>query len=86
MAKQDNLVFEGTITENLSNDKFKVELDNGHEVTCYPNGKMRKNYIKVMIGDRVDIEISPYDLTCGRITRRHKSGPSQMSVYHKNKK
>lgn len=72
MAKQQSIEFEGTILEALSNAMFKVELDNGHEITAHISGKMRMNYIRILPGDRVKIEMSPYDLTKGRICRRLK--------------
>jgi translation initiation factor IF-1 len=73
MTKEDNKIqTEGTIIEALPGTQFIVELDNGHEVLSYLSGKMRKYYIRVLLGDRVIIEISPYDLTRGRITFRHK--------------
>ncbi len=65
---------EGTIVEALPSTMFRVELDNGHEILAYLGGKMRKNYIRVLLGDRVRIELSPYDLTRGRITYRYKKG------------
>lgn len=70
MAKQGSVEQQGEILEALSNAMFKVQLDNGHEILCHISGKMRMNYIKIMPGDRVKIEMSPYDLTKGRITRR----------------
>lgn len=70
MAKQGSIEQQGEILEALSNAMFKVQLDNGHEILCHISGKMRMNYIKIMPGDRVKIEMSPYDLTKGRITRR----------------
>ncbi len=63
---------EGTITETLPNTMFRVILDNNHEVLAYLSGKMRKYYIRVLLGDRVRLELSPYDLTRGRIIYRHK--------------
>ena len=72
MAKQNAVEMEGTITESLSNSNFRVELDNGHEIIAHISGKMRMNYIKVLPGDRVKIEMSPYDLTKGRICKRLK--------------
>jgi translation initiation factor IF-1 len=63
---------EGVVTEALPGTKFKVELDNGHEIIAYLSGKMRKYYIRVLLGDRVTIEMSPYDMTKGRIVYRHK--------------
>jgi translation initiation factor IF-1 len=67
MAKQANIKQKGTVIENLSNDKFKIELDNGHFVTAYPCGKMRKNFIKILVGDTVTVDVSPYDITQGII-------------------
>jgi translation initiation factor IF-1 len=62
----------GTVTEALPGTQFRVELDNGHEILAYPSGKMRKYYIRILLGDRVDVEISPYDLERGRIVYRYK--------------
>ena len=70
MAKEGILEFEGSIVEVLPNQMFKVELDNGHIVTCYTGGKMRQFKIRLVAGDRVRIEMTPYDLEKGRITRR----------------
>ena len=67
---EEAVVFEGKIVDTLPNAMFKVELENGHEVLAYLSGKMRKYYIRVLLGDRVKVEMSPYDLTRGRITRR----------------
>ena len=63
---------EGMVSEVLSNTRFRVELENGHEVLTYLSGKMRQHYIRVLEGDRVKVEMSPYDLTKGRITYRYK--------------
>ena len=71
MAKQDNIELDGTIRKALSNAMFRVELENGHEIVAHISGKMRKFYIKLLIGDKVKIEMSPYDLTKGRITYRY---------------
>jgi|TARA_B100001540_G_scaffold157227_1_gene139269 translation initiation factor IF-1 len=71
MAKQANIELDGTITQALSNAMFRVELENGHEVTAHISGKMRKFYIKLLPGDKVKLEMSPYDLTKGRITYRY---------------
>ena len=71
MAKQDNIELDGTIKQALSNAMFRVELENGHEVVAHISGKMRKFYIKLLPGDKVKMEISPYDLTKGRITYRY---------------
>ena len=70
MAKEDQIEMEGTIVETLPNTMFRVELDNGHIITAHISGKMRKNYIRILTGDRVTIEMTPYDLTKGRITYR----------------
>lgn len=70
--KKDAIEMEGTITEPLPNAMFRVELDNGHEVLAHISGKMRMHYIKILKGDRVLVELSPYDLTRGRITYRYK--------------
>ncbi|MEX2353454.1 MAG: translation initiation factor IF-1 [Gammaproteobacteria bacterium] len=70
MAKEDQIEMEGTIIETLPNTMFRVELDNGHVVTAHISGKMRKHYIRILTGDRVTIEMTPYDLTKGRITYR----------------
>jgi len=71
MAKQANIELDGTITQALSNAMFRVELENGHEVIAHISGKMRKFYIKLLPGDKVKMEMSPYDLTKGRITYRY---------------
>lgn len=70
--KKDVIEIEGTIMEPLPNAMFRVELDNGHEVLAHISGKMRMNYIRILKGDRVLVELSPYDLTRGRITYRYK--------------
>ena len=73
MAKDDVIEAEGVITECLPGATFKVKLSNGHIITAYISGKLRKNYIKILQGDSVKLEMSPYDLTKGRITWRSKS-------------
>ena len=70
--KQDVIEFEGIVEDTLPNAQFKVKLPNGQEVLAHVSGKIRMNYIRILPGDRVTIEISPYDLTRGRITFRHK--------------
>ena len=70
--KEEKLEVEGTVVETLPNIMFRVELDSGHQVLAYLSGKMRKYYIRVLLGDRVRLELSPYDLTRGRITYRYK--------------
>jgi translation initiation factor IF-1 len=71
-ATQEKLVLDGKITEALPNTSFRVELENGHTVLAYLSGKMRKFYIRVLLGDRVRVELSPYDLERGRIIYRYK--------------
>ncbi len=73
MAKQPSIEQDGTITESLSNAMFRVELENGHVITAHISGKMRMHYIKILPGDKVKVEMSPYDLTKGRITFRYKN-------------
>ncbi|RIK39485.1 MAG: translation initiation factor IF-1 [Chloroflexi bacterium] len=70
MAKKDTIEVEGKVTEPLPNAMFRVELDNGHEVLAHISGKLRMNFIRILPGDRVRVELSPYDLTRGRITYR----------------
>jgi translation initiation factor IF-1 len=70
LAKEDVIEVEGTITEALPNTQFRVELDNGHHVLAHISGKMRMNYIRILPGDKVKVELSPYDLDRGRITYR----------------
>ena len=72
MSKQANIEQDGPIVEALSNAMFRVELENGHVITAHISGKMRMNYIKILPGDKVRVEISPYDLTKGRISFRYK--------------
>ena len=80
MAKDDDTIkLEGTVVEALPGTQFRVELENGHEVLAYLSGKMRKYYIRILLGDRVQVEMSPYDLTRGRITYRYKKGRAAAS-------
>jgi len=72
MAKEDLLEFEGTVVEALPDARFRVQLENGHEIVAYTAGRMKKNRIKTLAGDRVTIEMSPYDLEKGRLIFRHK--------------
>ena len=72
MAKDDVIEVEGTVLETLPNAMFKVELENGHVVLAHVSGKIRMNFIRILPGDKVTVELSPYDLTRGRITYRHK--------------
>ena len=76
MAKEELLEFDGTVTEVLPDGNFRVRLDNDHEVLAYSSGKMRKFRIRTIMGDRVVVEMSPYDLSRGRIIYRHKGGPA----------
>ena len=73
MSKEDAIEFQGVVSELLPNALFKVKLDNDHEVIAHTSGKMRKNRIRVLAGDRVTVEMTPYDLTKGRITFRSKN-------------
>ena len=72
MAKEDVIEVEGTVVEALPNAMFHVELDNGHRILAHISGKLRMNYIRILQGDKVTVELSPYDLTHGRITWRGK--------------
>ena len=72
MPKEESIVVEGTVIEPLPNAMFRVELENGHVVLAHVSGKMRMNFIRILPGDKVKLELSPYDLTRGRITYRYK--------------
>ncbi|MBO0613869.1 MAG: translation initiation factor IF-1 [Candidatus Thiothrix sulfatifontis] len=72
MAKEDYIEMEGIVQETLPNTTFRVELDNGHVVNAHISGRMRKNYIRILTGDRVTVQLTPYDLTKGRISYRNK--------------
>jgi len=72
MAKEDVIEMDGTVMETLPNTMFRVELDNGHVVTAHISGRMRKHYIRILTGDKVKVELTPYDLSKGRITYRTK--------------
>jgi translation initiation factor IF-1 len=72
MSKEELLQFEGLVTEILPDTRFRVQLDNGHSIVAYTAGRMRKNRIKTLAGDRVTVEMSPYDLDKGRVVFRHK--------------
>jgi translation initiation factor IF-1 len=72
MAKQSHITVDGVIIDTLPNAMFKVRLDNGHEVLAHVSGKMRMNFIRILQGDKVTVELSPYDLSKGRITYRYK--------------
>lgn len=70
MAKEDHIEMDGRVVETLPNTMFRVELENGHVVTAHISGKMRKNYIRILTGDKVTVQLTPYDLTKGRIVYR----------------
>jgi len=70
MAKEDNIEMQGTVVDTLPNTTFRVELENGHIVTAHISGKMRKNYIRILTGDNVTVQLTPYDLSKGRIVYR----------------
>ncbi|MBT3516940.1 MAG: translation initiation factor IF-1 [Nitrospina sp.] len=72
MAKEESIEVEGTILEPLPNAMFRVELDNGHKILAHVSGKMRMHFIRILVGDKVKVQLSPYDLTRGRITYRYK--------------
>ncbi len=76
MAKEDLIEAEGVVTEVLPNARFRVTLDNGHEVLAYSSGRMKKFRIRILAGDRVTVEMTPYDLTKARINYRHKTEPA----------
>ena len=82
VKEEDKIQVEGTVVEALPGTQFRVRLDNGHEVLAYLSGKMRKYYIRILLGDRVRVEITPYDLSRGRIVYRQKksSGPQEESA------
>jgi translation initiation factor IF-1 len=75
MAKEELLEFDGVVLELLPNAMFRVKLDNGHDVLGHTSGRMRKNRIRVLVGDWVKVEMTPYDLSKGRVTHRYKSKP-----------
>ena len=85
--KQDNIEVEGTVTQELGNSMFKVDLESGMEILCTISGKIRKNHIRIMAGDKVKLEMSPYDLTKGRIvTRLNLQKPKpEYNINNKNK-
>ena len=72
MAKEDNIEMEGTVVDTLPNTMFRVELENGHVLTAHISGKMRKNYIRILTGDKVTVQLTPYDLSKGRLVYRAK--------------
>jgi len=70
VPKEEAIVLEGTVVETLANTKFRIKIESGHEILAHISGKMRKNFIRIIPGDRVTVEVSPYDLTRGRIIYR----------------
>lgn len=74
MAKEELIEMDGIVDEVLPDSRYRITLDNGHALTAYSSGKMRKNHIRILAGDKVSLELSPYDLTKGRITFRHIAG------------
>ena len=79
MGKEEKVEVDGTILEALPATQFRVELENGHNVLAYLSGKMRRYYIRILLGDRVKVELSPYDLTRGRIIYRYRTKPADSS-------
>jgi len=79
MPKEEAIEMEGVVIESLPNTNFKVKLDNGHVVNAHISGRMRKHYIRILLGDRVTVQLTPYDLTKGRITFRNRDGASASS-------
>jgi translation initiation factor IF-1 len=86
MAKEEQIEIEGTVIDALPNTMFRVQLDNGHVILAHISGKMRKNYIRILKGDKVTVEMTPYDLTKGRISFRHKEGGPPRQQPEKEKK
>lgn len=86
MAKEDLIEMSGQVLEVLPDARYRVKLDNGHELVAYTNGKMRKHHIRILAGDKVSLELSPYDLTKGRITFRHIEGRPPVGVQNGNRR
>lgn len=80
MTKEDVIEFDGVVLERLPDARFRIALDNGHETLAYTSGKMKKHRIRIMVGDRVTVEMTPYDLTKGRISYRHKDERAAAAV------
>jgi translation initiation factor IF-1 len=79
MAKEEHIEMNGVVSEVLPDSRFRVKLDNGHELVAYSAGKMRKHHIRILAGDKVSLELSPYDLSKGRITFRHVEGRAPLA-------
>ena len=86
MAKEDLIEMSGQVLEVLPDARYRVKLDNGHELVAYTNGKMRKHHIRILAGDKVSLELSPYDLTKGRITFRHIEARPPAGVQNGNRR
>lgn len=86
MAKEDLIEMSGQVLEVLPDARYRVKLDNGHELVAYTNGKMRKHHIRILAGDKVSLELSPYDLTKGRITFRHIEGRPPAGTQNGNRR
>ena len=86
MAKEDLIEMSGQVLEVLPDARYRVKLDNGHELVAYTNGKMRKHHIRILAGDKVSLELSPYDLTKGRITFRHIDGRPPVGAQNGNRR
>jgi translation initiation factor IF-1 len=85
LAKEELIEMQGVVDEALPDSRFLVTMDNGHKLVAYTAGKMRKNHIRILAGDKVSLELSPYDLSKGRITFRHIEGRPQMSAAPRRK-
>jgi translation initiation factor IF-1 len=85
VAKEEHLEMNGTVNEVLPDQRFRVTLDNGHKLVAYSGGKMRKHHIRILAGDKVSLELSPYDLSKGRITFRHIEGRGPSAVRRRTK-
>jgi translation initiation factor IF-1 len=79
MAKEEHIEMNGVVSEVLPDSRFRVTLDNGHQLVAYSAGKMRKHHIRILAGDKVSLELSPYDLSKGRITFRHVDGRAPLA-------
>lgn len=86
MSKEDLIEMEGVVDEVLPDSRYRVTLDNGHVLIAYSGGKMRKNHIRILAGDKVSLELSPYDLSKGRITFRHIEGRGPMTPTRRPKR
>lgn len=83
MAKEDLIEFDGVVSEVLPDARFRVKLDSGHDVMAYASGRMKKNRIRILVGDRVTVEMTPYDLSKARINFRHKDERAAMASHHR---